>query len=379
MASRSKIVINHLMEPANRITGITRFLFALLSELALNQAYEYVLLTTWDAKRLPNAIRQSRVRVLARPFYNSIPINVIMQMVTMPRLIRELDASIEFNPNPIGCFWRFWPRVVTVHDLYFNLDPQRYSRRHRLWWNVLFPLSLAGSSEVICVSKNTLGDLHRYYPKYARKASVVHEASALADEEGEDATIASKTLVKPYALYVGNISPNKNPKMLAKALQILEAKKRPLAVYHVGRDDVRLLAEAVKEAGLARPVQTIGHLSDAALAKAYSDAECLITTSTYEGFCLPVLEAQKLGTAVVCSDIPVLREVAGDGALFFDAHDPAALAHALERIIDDTELRCKLDAAARLNASLFSWRRAANELERVFERVIQYRSDNKFD
>lgn len=105
----------------------------------------------------------------------------------------------------------------------------------------------------------------------------------------------------PYALYVGNLAPNKAPEVLVRSLEILSSKGNPLNVYHIGRDEKDLLSHAARRSSLTRPVRSIGQLSDSALARAYSRATCLIVTSTHEGFCLPVLEAQSFGTPVICS------------------------------------------------------------------------------
>ena len=101
------------------------------------------------------------------------------------------------------------------------------------------------------------------------------------------------------------------------SLKLLEENGTSITVYHVGRDELSLLSDAMLAAGLQRPVRSIGTLSDDALASAYAGAVCSIVTSTHEGFCLPVLEAQNLRIPVITSDIPILREVAGEGALYF--------------------------------------------------------------
>jgi glycosyltransferase involved in cell wall biosynthesis len=109
-------------------------------------------------------------------------------------------------------------------------------------------------------------------------------------------------------------------------------------------------------AGLRGPVRSIGTLSDDALASAYAGAVCLIVTSTHEGFCLPVLEAQNLRIPVITSDIPILREVAGEGALYFDLQDPATLAHCLLRMFCDPDLRRRMALASQRNALRFHGR-----------------------
>ena len=294
MSSRRTILVNHLLEPPNRVTGITRYLFALLPELLIRDSFQYVLLTTWDEEHLPAAIMNSPARIQTHRYYHSMPHNVLAQMTILPRLIRNTGASLEFNCNPIGCFWPTWPRIITLHDLYFNVLPEKYRFRHRLWWHLFFPATLASSSHAICVSENTRNDLRRFYPHLGSKATVIHEAGTLSPEVKPAEQL---NLQNPYALYVGNISPNKGPEVLVRSLEILESEGRYFNVYHVGGDDAGLLSQAVSRSRLRRPVQSIGRLADAELAAAYVNATCLIVSSSHEGFCLPVLEAQSFGNA----------------------------------------------------------------------------------
>src|SRR5262249_17240774 len=158
------------------ISGITRYLFALLKQLALSSNYRYVLATTWSLAQLPASLRNAPIIVKTLPFRKSMPINILSQAATIPQLMRETGAALEFNCNPIGCFMADWPRVITVHDLYLQVMPSFYRWRHRLWWRLLFPLSLRSASVVICVSRNTRRDLEMHYPGSRNKLVVVYEA-----------------------------------------------------------------------------------------------------------------------------------------------------------------------------------------------------------
>ena len=89
-----------------------------------------------------------------------------------------------------------------------------------------------------------------------------------------------------------------------------------------------------------------------------------------------MLEAQGQGVPVICSDIPVLREVAGEGALFFEPTVPVALAETLSMLFADAALHTRLANSARQNASLFSWERAAAETETLFRNVIEPKQPN---
>jgi glycosyltransferase involved in cell wall biosynthesis len=74
---------------------------------------------------------------------------------------------------------------------------------------------------------------------------------------------------------------------------------------------------------------------------------------------------------VICTDIPVLREVAGEGALFFPPNDADALAERLAAMFDNDALQHRMAESSFRNAARFSWRRAANETEKIFEAILE--------
>jgi glycosyltransferase involved in cell wall biosynthesis len=371
-AMTDTILVNHLLEPPNLISGISRYLFALLEELTRSQRYRYVLATTWSAENLPEPLRGS-IEIRTLPFQSKTPVNVMSQTATISRLMRETGAALEFNCNPVGCFLGGWPRVITVHDLYMETMPSAYPRRHRLWWSVLFPLSLRAASAVVCVSQSTRRDVELRHGFARDKLVVVHEAPIMRAEHA-DTALPPARFAAPYGLYVGNVSPNKNVAVLVEALKILQTDGRAPVVYHVGRDSAGLLADAEQRFGAGGLIRKVGTVSDTELAGAYRGATCFINTSLNEGFCLPVVEAQSLGAPVICADIPVLREVAGNGALFFAPHDAAALAKHISAVFGDAALQRRMAQASLDNAARFSWRKAARETEDVFGAVLAKRS-----
>src|SRR5262245_55066511 len=123
---RPLILINHLLEPPDRISGVSSYLFALLAALLKRNDYRYLLATCWSPEALPQELRSSGLQVRQCPHVASMPLNVLRQMRLVRMLMRESGASLELNTNPVGCFRRSWPRVIVVHDLYFDVMPDRY-------------------------------------------------------------------------------------------------------------------------------------------------------------------------------------------------------------------------------------------------------------
>ena len=114
----------------------------------------------------------------------------------------------------------------------------------------------------------------------------------------------------------------------------------------------------------------LGRVPDEDLPDLYSAAVVFAYPSRYEGFGLPPLEALACGTPVVCSNRASLPEVVGDAALQVDPTNPADLAAALARLLDDAPLRATLRARGLARATRFTWERTAAETMIVYQEVI---------
>ena len=119
-------------------------------------------------------------------------------------------------------------------------------------------------------------------------------------------------------------------------------------------------SEAVREMlGVGDSVEIPGWIPREDLSGLYARAHAFVYPSTFEGFGLPVLEALAAGIPTACADIPPLREVAADAALFFDPLDESAIAQALDRITTNEGLRRKLAQSGPDRARPYTWHRTA--------------------
>jgi glycosyltransferase involved in cell wall biosynthesis len=125
------------------------------------------------------------------------------------------------------------------------------------------------------------------------------------------------------------------------------------------------LEALIAESGVKDSVRLTGWIPRDELLQLYARAQAFVYPSTFEGFGMPVLEAMAAGIPVACSDIPPLREVAGEAALFFDPTDEDAIAIALDRIVNDAPLRAQLEKSGPERARNFTWERAARETLRA--------------
>jgi glycosyltransferase involved in cell wall biosynthesis len=131
--------------------------------------------------------------------------------------------------------------------------------------------------------------------------------------------------------------------------------------------------ERVKRLGLEDRVHFPGFVDDADLPALYSAADLFTYVSLYEGFGLPLLEAMACGTPVIGSKASSLPEVIGEAGVQVDPRDVADIAHALQQMIEQPDLRARSIELGLERAKLFTWDKAARELLAIYDRVAHLR------
>ena len=135
---RPVVLINHLVEPPGRITGITRYAFGLMEAIIRRADTSLVLVTTWSRDQLPLAIGTGVEAVVTLPHIPSTPLNNVRQRRVLGRIACQHNADVVYAMNPTSPPVHGIPSVITVHDLYYEIMPEFYPRRHRLWWKLFF-------------------------------------------------------------------------------------------------------------------------------------------------------------------------------------------------------------------------------------------------
>jgi glycosyltransferase involved in cell wall biosynthesis len=170
----------------------------------------------------------------------------------------------------------------------------------------------------------------------------------------------------PYLLAVGELAARKNLPVLIEAFRAARLPEQ-VELLLVGPEGFG--AEGTTSL-LGGRVRALGRVDDATLAGLYAGATALCFPSLAEGFGLPVLEAMRAGTPVIASDLDVLREVAGDAAVYVAASDVRAWSAALERVVDDQDLRAKLARAGIAASEGRTWAVTAAATVAAYEKVL---------
>ncbi|MDJ0333774.1 glycosyltransferase [Salinibacterium sp. G-O1] len=250
-------------------------------------------------------------------------------------------------------------QLVVMHDATPARFPATFSRAFVLWYSLMNRVASRRSRHLSTVSEFSRAELSEVLGVPADRFTVTpNGASHLPLVAGVDNPELEARITGDYVVCVGNLTPNKNLAPVTTALA-----RAGLSVIVVGAGGAsRVYAQ---QSGLDEPgIWLAGRLNDAELALVISRAEALVFPSLYEGFGLPIVEAQALGCPVIASDRSSVPEVAGEGALYFDPTIPQQAVDLVRGL--DAAQRQRLVARGYRNAARFSWdSTAASILDRA--------------
>jgi len=240
--------------------------------------------------------------------------------------------------------------VVTVHDVAFAENPRFHGdqsaelhRRARA--------ATARATLVITPSHSTAAAAEEHLDVDARRLRIVpfgtdHVPTATPQQPGDHA---------PFIVALGTIEPRKNHLRLLRAWRMLPQPRPQLIVIgRRGWDCTEVIAELT--AGQQRgELVWYEDLDDDSVFHYLGNAQALVYPSLLEGFGFPPLEALALGTAVVASDTPALRETLGDAAAYCDPYDERDIARAIQQVLANPQDREALRDRGAKRVAALTW------------------------
>lgn len=258
--------------------------------------------------------------------------------------------------------------VSTVHDVAFHKFPNIYpdKERKRQEWSVTRSLKL--SDRILTVSETTKNDLVELYKANPDKVTatplaIYSERFDITSDEVWRVREKYHLPEEPFVLYVGRLEKKKNLSMLIKACVKANQHLILAGSFGFGADEIKEEVKATH--GL---VQTLGYVPDQDLAGLMRNAHAYVFPSRYEGFGIPALEAFAAEVPLIASDIPALREVAGDAAIFAHPTSVNQWGESLGRMKNE-ELRKELIEKGKEQLKKFSWNRTAEKTWDVLRSV----------
>lgn len=257
--------------------------------------------------------------------------------------------------------------IVTIHGLEYEYFPEMYPASFLRYLRFSTKYALKHAYKIIAVSNNTKRDLVRLYGGDSGKIEVVYHGvnkNPIPTGRQEKSKIKNKKQKNENILYLGRLEKKKNVDRLAKAFNILKQKyKIPHKLILAGPAGYRFeeIERVIKSSKSGDDIVVTGYVSEEEKYKLLENTDEFVFPSLYEGFGMPILEAQSVGAPVVTSNISSLEEIVGESALKVNPLDVEQIAESIYKVINDDKLRKNLIKQGYENAKRFSWEKCAKE------------------
>lgn len=238
-------------------------------------------------------------------------------------------------------------------------------------WSMRFAVRHAKT--IITISQFTKSELQTLYAVPDQQVAVVH--NGFSRQDYQTTTTPTTNPPVPYLLYIGRLEDKKN------IVGLLEGFAQGKQNYHWAEElwlvglpghGYARITETITRLNLDQSVHLLGYVSQSDLPAMLQAASAFMFLTNYEGFGIPVLEALASGTPVICSDLPVLREVGGEACHYTDHHNPVAISQTINQIItlpNNEQQRWRVMGSQRVQ--LFSWKKCASETWQVLQNTLE--------
>ncbi len=267
--------------------------------------------------------------------------------------------------------------IPTVYSVY-DLSLRRYRKTHpkeRVWlFEYFIKTRLKYAKHILTISefiRQEIIDEFKVPPSMVTAVPLAPDPLFVPCSDDVVKQVRHKyNLPGSYLLFVSSLEPRKNIDLLIEALGIADTDIPLVLVGWQGWGEKHWL-DKVENKNFKNRVYVTGHMPDHDLRAVYSGAKALVYPSLYEGFGLPIVEAMACNCPVICSDTASMPEVAGDAGILIDPAKSDELAHAIETIVYDTEMRNTLVEKGVHQAASFTWDHTARQTLKVFKMVAK--------
>jgi len=301
-----------------------------------------------------------------------IPVTLAAELRKRPVDVLHVQFTAPpFSPCPV---------VVSVHDLSFEHLPQTFNRRSRTQLRLTVRHSVKRAARILTLSEHTRRDMIETYGTSPERITAIPLAApsyfGRVKEERELQRVRHIYGIEgDYILCVSSIQPRKNLPRLVRAYESLRNKRGPgklPKLVLVGKcawlyDET---LRSIEEGRMKDSIILTGYVPQSDLPALYSGSICFVYPSYFEGFGLPPLEAMKCGTPVIAGNRTSLPEVVGDAGILVDPFDVNAIAAAIERLVDDPDLRQQLSVTGVARSRLFDWNETARRTLNVYKQAV---------
>jgi len=335
------------------------------------------------SKTIEEILSFDNVKKYEYRFPNKV-LNSSFKFFKWPKIDKLLGGcDVLFFPTIMyGAFGRDTKSVLTMHDLSFEIFPEFFTARQKIWHKMMNPKAMCErSSKIICVSESTRQDIISIYGIDQEKIKTIHSGVNQSFSPALSETFLSYVKSKYHIpegemiTQICTLEPRKNhiATVDAFAKWVLEFPTeskgyRLLFVGHKGWKSGELM-RAIRSSLVGDRIHIVSDVLESDMPAFYSLSKIFIYPSFYEGFGFPILEAFASGVPVIASANSSMTEIAQDAALLINPYKINEIVFAIRSLANDSRLAEILKIKGYERVREFSWEKTAKETLKVIESV----------
>lgn len=339
-----------------RLTGVQRFAYELSIRLKRIIGNEIVFVAPKNILQKDMADNLDAIIIGKMKGY-------IWEQIELPLWLRCHESPILINFCSVAPL--FYNNCYTaVHDVTFIRYPETYSWKFNVVYNFLTPRLCRKAKKIITVSEFSKKEIASSFGISEDKFEVIYNAAS------DNFRPHTKDKVEKYFLAVSSVKANKNFIAALQAFEIAQKELKDIKLYVIGDcQDKNFRQININRYFGNTSIKFLGRVSDNDLIHYYNNAIGFLFPSYYEGFGIPVIEAQSCGCPVISANTSSLPEVLQNSALLFAPNDIQNFSFLMTEIVNNNDLRESLIKKGFENVKRFSWDASAKKLvDMIFEK-----------
>lgn len=360
----------------NRV-GSGKYAFELLREFSKNKKHRFsIYLKGKPLPDLPEETSNFQYKVFG-------PKKLWTQLALPLNLFFGEKPDVFFSTAHYGPRFSKVPYVVTIHDLSYLHFPEHFKKNDLYQLTNWSKYSISNSKHIIVPSSSTKSDIVKNYKIKPSKITVTYEGYDRSRFKPQQKSTIEKIKAKykikgDYIVYVGTLQPRKNIERLIEAFAqiIFNVQRSTFNLVIVGKKGWLFdsIFQRVKDLQIERNVIFTDFVPDFDLSVLISGAKVYVNPSLWEGFGVPVIEAQACGVPVVVSNTSSLPEIVGNSGILVDPENVQSLVSGIQKVLNDTKTSSALVKKGFTNIKRFSWEKCAAQTLETLEKVASNRN-----
>lgn len=352
----SEVYLRSLLKALSKIKKDEEIIVA-ANENAVNWGRQFAPEFTWISKNLPK----------------SIVGRMISEAKETQKLAATFQSDVVFFPFNIMPKVKI-PSVLLVHDLVNEFYSQNFPFYRPIYYQTVKTLvrkSIKRADNILTISHTIAGELKKSkFLKPNQKVFVAPLSSQSISKKKRPAKLPENG--RKIILQTGDHLPHKNHMVGLRAMSVLSSAypalfKNLQMVLTGGFAQDKNLKKYTEENNIAENVVFLGKVSVEELEWLMQEADLICFPTLYEGFGLGIIEAQLRKKPIVASNIPVLREVSGETAVFFDPGNHEQLAEKIKDVLEQQNHNLRMIEKGLLHAAAWNWEDHAQKVLEVLK------------